>query len=171
MIYVVVVFDTNVMIKVYLHRHVLRDTSPFTEIYDGLMSGTIIPVYSRAMMNELLWKLTNKCELTQRFQIDPQHAREFVEGVYYELGDFAVTSGREGKSSDPKDWMFEEAATVGGEEVGRPGFLVSDDEDLHEYDVIDSLKRLGVTVLWSWEFGTKIPPSEPEAPEAEEPVV
>lgn len=161
---IVVIFDTNVLIKVYLHRHVLADRSPYAEIYDAILDGRLVLIYSRATMNELIWKLSCPNELTQRFQIDANDARLFIESIFYELGDFAANVlGAQGLSDDPKDWMFEEAAIVGGVNLGRPAFLVSDDKDLHGAVVVANLRNYGITVLRSRDFGPHIPRTDSDA--------
>jgi len=149
-------FDTNVLIKVFLHAFILPDKTPYTEIYNAIMAGVIIPVYSRPTMDELLRKLTRPNELTKRFKIIPADAQEFVEGIFYGLGDFVDgVEGVDGECSDPGDWMFEEAAALGGSDYARPQFLVTDDNDLHEEPVVKKLAKLGVEVVYSHNFAVR----------------
>jgi predicted nucleic acid-binding protein len=139
------VLDTNVVVKIYLHRSILDPKQPFTAIQEELFGGRLIPVYSRATLNEALHMLTESIDVAQYFNIDPKHGREVVEIIYYQLGEFVEgVTGDVGWSSDVTDHKFEETAIIAQAE-----FLVSDDRDLHEPRVVDELGRRGITVLWS----------------------
>lgn len=151
------VLDTNVVVKIYLHRSILDPKQPFTAIQEELFGGRLIPVYSRATLDEALHMLTKSIEIAEYFNIDPEHGREVVEIIYYQLGEFVEgVTGDVGWSSDVTDHKFEETAIVAEAE-----FLVSDDRDLHEPRVVDELRRRGIKVLWSTQLRRELEARKP----------
>lgn len=147
------VIDTNVWVGVFLQNYVFPPPpkKQFKDILDAFLAGEFIPVYSQETFDELLRILTTSKDVAQRFRLNPIRAGEFVGLVLTKAGEEVAIAGSMVVSSDAMDNMFAETAYV-----GKVDFLVSNDQDLHEAAVVETLKAVGVRVVWSSTFRSEL---------------
>ncbi len=142
-----VVLDTQVWIDIYLRLAILDPSQPYTAIFDALSDDEFVPVYSRPTLDELRRMLTTSRAVAQHYRIDPNDAVEFIESIFYGVGEFVEITGTLRVSSDVDDDMFVETAIA-----ARAHVLVAENRDLHEPAVRRLLHAKGVAVLYPKQF-------------------
>jgi putative PIN family toxin of toxin-antitoxin system len=131
-----VVLDTQVWIDIYLRLAIINPAQPYAAIFDAFIDDEFVPIYSRPTFDELKYQLTRGRQVAQYYRIDPLHANEFIESIFYEVGEFVEITGELRVSSDPKDNMFVETAVV-----AKADYLVREDRDLREPAVHAMLRK------------------------------
>lgn len=141
------VLDTQVWIDIFLRQAILDPTQPYTAIFDAFLDDEFIPVYCRQTFDELHWMLSASRDVAQHYRIDPLDARDFVEAIFYQAGEFVAITGQVHVSSDPKDDLFVEAALT-----AKAAVLVAEDAHLHESAVHTLLGKNGIKLLYPKQF-------------------
>ena len=142
-----VVLDTQVWVDIYLRLAILDPSQPYAAIFDALTDDEFVPVYSRPTLDELKRILTTSPDVAQYYRIDAADAVEFIESIFYGVGEFVEITGTLHVSSDVDDDMFVETAIA-----ARAHVLVAENRDLHEPAVRRLLHGHRVAVLYPKQF-------------------
>lgn len=141
------VLDTQVWIDIYLREAIIPAGNPYTAIFEAFIDDEFVPIYSRPTLDEVTYMLTKSHAVAQHYQIDPQEAQRFVDGIFYSCGEYVEIDGTLRVSSDSKDDCFIETAIK-----GNAHYLVREDKHFRETAVTEILRANGVRGVFPQQF-------------------